>query len=99
MVGTILTPEPRPGRVEEVGRQVGYSMRQTRSAGQGVASAVLAGIVQEGQSAPLALSLLVGNATANACSGRSSKVSGSGAPSPRPTGSGPGKNRKITAPN
>ena len=69
MVGTILTPEPRPGRVEEVGRQVGYSMRQTRSAGQGVASAVLAGIVQEGQSAPLALSLLVGNATANACSG------------------------------
>ena len=98
MVGTILTPEPSPGRVEEAGRQVGYSMRQMGSAGQGVTSAVLTRIVQEGQSALLALSLLVGNTTADACSGRSSKVSGSGAPAPMPTGSAPGKNRKITAP-
>ena len=84
--------------MEEAGRQVGYSMRQMGSAGQGVTSAVLTRIVQEGQSALLALSLLVGNTTADACSGRSSKVSGSGAPSPMPTGSAPGKNRKITAP-
>lgn len=53
--------------MEEVGRQVGYSMRQTRSAGQGVASAVLTRIVQEGTELRLSLSpLLVGNATANA---------------------------------
>ena len=71
--------------MEEAGRQVDYSMRQMGSAGQGVTSAGLTRIVQEGQSVLLALSLLTGNTTADACSGRSSKVtSGSGVPSPKP---------------
>ena len=87
------------GRVEEAGRQAGYSMEQMRGTGPGVASAVLTGTVQEGQRALPAVSLLAGNTTADACSGNSSKVGGSGAPSPMPTGSAPGKNRKVTAPN